>query len=767
MVQGIPISEVTMSTILWVGQILVGSMPAVRKHLHYRVVHVNLVENIVFIRAVYSACPKASSSAKKYSIKDIERRIHDGKLVEIAEDIRPPEMGEVRPDPEEEQEARQVQDYRIRELGNLITPEGRENFYASKAARSKSMREQAEKVGVSVARLWMLVTVYENFGCNILALRPYPVSETRKSGVTVRKRGAKNVFEKSDSLSALKGYAVTQWALRKIQWAVWHLVIRMGLTYETARIVMHRRFWSQVNGSVAEGNRVQYPVSESKMVSSSQFAYFARRYKRSPDKLKALVGDRDWRDRLAPGRGVAADLTLGPGDLIVMDCTTAKFEIVSATSALPIGRPTLAVVVDTGSDAVLGISVSTFPENANLYRAALFRACTSKKDLMRALGLPEGTLSLCADPNDIFLDRGAGNSNTFRDPLVVEDRPNTGLLIAPIACGRAKGVAEGLINIIIRRLSKLRGGFTRERTARAKDRRRDAHRVANITRLKFLKYAVEAAHEHNQGLAIHNLSFHMRRSGIHPSREEIYKAGMLSRRGGEVKVYSEIDLYTGLLPRLPPRAMRREGVKHFDACFTSPEYQRAYEVQIAKALGEKHKLPKIIPLRDPDDPTILFWKRGPGDFVKLLCSATDRERWDTLHAEDVEFSLRESDQQTRIVDERKKTFTAPLPSYVTDLLINARKTVFGRVSEEDQSIARSDERAQEKREARAESRANSERVSSDRDPAISSVEAVGDSSGGAKKHPVDDEGLEEEVRVARADRERLRREGMKKFLGKK
>ncbi|SIT51621.1 hypothetical protein BN2476_1250020 [Paraburkholderia piptadeniae] len=745
---------------VWEGQLLVGSIPGIRGSHYYRVTHFRSKDNSVFIRQVWRECPETTSTSKRYELAAVQSWMAAGRLIEIEESIRPKEMGEQKKDPAEELKARQVAEYRIRLLGKLIEPKGRMEFYASRSRRGTIVREQAKKSKVSVARLYMLITIYENFGCNTLALRPYPSAKTRSRGPITKKRGMPNVFEKRGESTEEVGHAVTRWALRHIQWAIWHLVIRMGLTYETARIVMHRLFWHQDNGSAELGTRVRYPVRESRAVSSGEFGYYARVYKRRVKVLKRLVGYREWRDHYAAGRGTAADLVLGPGDMIVMDCTTAKFEIVDAVFGIPIGRPTIAIVVDQATGTVLGIALSLLGESASLYRKVLFRACTSQSKLMQRLGLPPDYFEYRALANDVFVDRGKGNSAAIREPLTVEDGPEMGILIAPIACGRAKGVGEGLFNIVARRISKLAGGFTRERSERARDERRGARKVAKVTRIQLLKYLYEAAKAHNEGLDFRDLSIQMRKEGVTPTRGEIYNNAIKGRHGGERTYYGEVDFYTGLLPRNPPKPMQKAGVKYMGAVFTSSEYQRTYENEIAKALGRRRSLPKIVTMPDPDDPTILFWKRGPGDIITLRCSEKDCERWNGLHVEDVNVDLKEADIKARIRYEKKRTFVGVLPDYIVDSLVRARTTLHAGASEVN-AVARDDEIDRERADSLAESRtyqdlvgASSDDKAPPRDRSVSSPTL----------EPTEEDAVDASVRSVREARMEALKEGLKKIL---
>ncbi|MFM0052184.1 hypothetical protein [Caballeronia grimmiae] len=228
-----------------------------------------------------------------------------------------------------------------------------------------------------------------------------------------------------------------------------------------------------------------------------------------------------------------------------------------------------------------------------------------------------------------------------------------------------------------------------------------------------MKYAFEAAKEHNDGLAFRALSSDMRLRGVYPSRGAIFNDAMLNRHGGEKLTAKEIDLYTGLLEKLPRRMMRKEGVKRAGAVYTSPEYQESYEQEIAKALGRESKLPPLALMKDPDDPTILFWRRGPGDIVKLECSVTDRARWNRLLAEDVDFDVAIDDRKTRIRDARYRTFNKPLPDFIVDSLIKQRRTVYRRAAElgaEVGAVARGKERERERRELFEASRKLSEQV---------------------------------------------------------
>ncbi|ANB76310.1 hypothetical protein AYM40_29120 [Paraburkholderia phytofirmans OLGA172] len=757
-----------MDLLLWEGQQLFGSLKGVRGKRYYRTVWVDSKNDTVFIRQVYSDVPANSSLAKKYSIKEVEARLRSGKLIEQEESIRPAVMSQLRDDPEDEFKARATQAYRQRLLGNLITAEGRSRFYSDIHERSRLLREQAKRAGVSVQRLLMLLTFYENFGCDVVALRPYPSAETRKRGAVLKKRGAKNVYEKGNSRSPLKNYPVTRWALRHIQWAVWHLVILLGFTYEDARVIMHRRFWHQDNGAKSEGTRTRYPVKMSKMVTAAQFAAYARRYKKNPEKLRHLVGAREWRDRYAAGRGTAADLALGPGDILVIDGTIAKFEIVSSISRRPIGRPTLMVVADLWTGTILSIHITTNPESANTYRSVLFRACTSQGRLMKQLGLPENLFDFKVRPNDILVDRGSANSKRFRQPLTSPDGADIGLMIAPIACGRAKGTIESLINVLTRRLRNLPGAFTRERTELAKDGRRRSKLVAKVTRKELLRYAYEAAKEYNEQLLLKRHFPETRRASepkANPSREELFRHAVSGRRGGENRQFAETDVYTALLPRLRPRRMSKEGVSHQDADFTSEQYRLAYEIEISKCLGDPKKLPMITPLQDPDDPTVLYWKRSPGDIVLLECSPTDAQRWRGLVVEDVELDLGVQDSKTKIRHERKKTFSTPLPGHVVDSFINSRHTVRNRLSSGEQATARAAEGKLEKYEAAERARLHAGKVAA---RSVSGHE-------GADRQPVqtasrdtqtsaEDREVEQQVRAARDQAKRDLREGMAKII---
>ncbi|MEM5299428.1 hypothetical protein VSR82_34595 [Burkholderia sp. JPY481] len=762
-----------MDFVLWEGQLLLGSLKDIRGKNYFRTVWVDEKNDTVFIRRVYPHVPANSSRAKKYSIKEIEARVRSGKLSEQPECIRPASMSERKDDLDDELAARATQSYRQRLLGSLIEPEGRRRFYSNIHERSRMLGAQAKKKGVSVQRLLKLITTYENFGCDLVALRPFPLAENRKRGPVLRKRGAKNVYEKNNAASPMKGYPVTRWALRHIQWAVWHLIILLGFTYDDARRVMHRRFWHQDNGARSEGSRTRHPVKMSKMVTAAQFAAYARRYKKRPEKLRRLVGAREWRDRYAAGRGTAADLALGPGDILVIDGTVAKFEIVSSISRRPIGRVTLMVVADDYLGTILAIYITTNPESAYTYRSVLFRACTSQRRLMRRLGLPEEFFDFDVRPNDILVDRGPANSMKFRGPLVSPDGADIGLMIAPIACGRAKGPIEGLMNVLTRRLRNLPGAFTRERKELAKDGRRHSKLVARVTRIELLRYAYEAAKEYNEQLIFKRHTPATRRlngSKDNPSREVLFKEGMSRRRGGENRRFAEGDAYTALLPRLRPRRMSKEGVRYQDAYFTSDRYQRAYEMEISKCLGDPRKLPIITPLQDPDDPTILFWKRGPGDIVRLECSPTDAQRWYGLLLEDVESDLRTQDLKTKIQKAREKTFTTPLPSHIIDSFIQSRRTVRNRVRSEEQAIARAAEKELERYEATEEARLRADHVEArnwdgQEEQQDRNIERAGRQQS-SEEHSSENVAVEQQVRAARERLNRELREGMEKIIGR-
>jgi hypothetical protein len=391
---------------------------------------------------------------------------------------------------------------------------------------------------------------------------------------------------------------------------------------------------------------------------------------------------------------------------------------------------------------------------------------------MRRLGLPEMFFDFDVRPNDILIDRGPANSKNFRDSLVSPDGADIALMIAPIACGRAKGPIEGLMNVLIRRLRNLPGAFTRERTERAKDGRRQSKLVARVTRSELLRYAYEAAKEYNEQLIFKRHTPASRRSKEakrNPSREVLFREGMLRRRGGENRRFAEADAYTAFLSRLPPRRMSKKGVRKQEAWFTSERYQQAYEMEISKCLGVPRKLPIITPLKEPADPTVLYWKRSPGDLIELECSPTDAQRWHGLLLEDVESDLRTQDLKTKIRDERKKTFTTPLASHVVDSFIQSRRRIQNRVRSEDQATARAAEKQLERYEAAEAARLHAGHVAA---RSWDGQEGQQDTNVGHAERQQSNEqpspgdvAVEQQVRAARERLKRELREGMDKIIG--
>ncbi|WP_343654404.1 hypothetical protein [Paraburkholderia caribensis] len=752
-----------MDIVLWEGELLFGRVSSKGKKSYHRVVWVDKDHQIVYVRPVFAAVPDNGLLAKKYSKQAIEDRIKAEKLVEVEECIRPGAMSEPLQDPLKEAEAANIQGYRRRLLGVLITPEGRRRFYAGCHERAKILGEQEKRAGVTRQRLLTLLNYYENFGCNAVALRPFPQSATRKRGPTVGKRGVRNQFEREDAKSPLRGHAVTRWALRHIHWAIWNLVIILGFTYEDARVLMHRMFWHQENGSYSEGNRVQYQVSRSKSVTSEQFGYYVRRYKKRPEKLRRLVGSREWRDVFAGGRGSAADIAIGPGDILVLDATIAKFEIVSAFTGRPIGRPTLIIVADAYYGTILSIHITTNPESVNGYRAALFRACTSQKKLMQRLGLPDDFFEFNVRPSEIFGDRKPGKSKQFRQMIVGSDSLAIALMVAPIGCGRAKGVVEGLINVITKRLKSIHGGFTRERTERAKGVRREARLVAHVTRRRLLQYAYEAAKDYNSKPVTNRLTPEDRIGLVEASREGLFKNAMTTLHQRPNSRLTDIDIYTALLETVRPPRMNKRGVHHRSAWFTSDVYRQSYENEIAKCLGDRRKLPFLTILKDPDDPTILFWKRGPGDIVVLKCSRTDAKRWEDVLEEDVEIDMASQDIKTEIRYKRATAFDKPVRSYLLAALAKSRSGKLRAASEID-SLGRSDEREAELREASLQSKTLSDQIKNGKhdnapEERVASTVAATD----PRKHGADPEPIDEVQEVRRRLEEELQ-EDMDEFL---
>ncbi|MFM0316998.1 hypothetical protein PQR36_19115 [Paraburkholderia nemoris] len=662
------INKIAMDSMLWEGQLLAGTIVGHKPHL-FRVCYVRKEDDKVFLREIASGRPESTSRAREYEIRAIERRIHKKHLREMAECVRTAAMSGPCEEAQREAAIVRVLERRAELLGCLITPDGRARYYGGRQKRREILTFQSNCAGVSKPRLLFLIGWYENFGCCRDALRPFPIAETRSRKKTQHKRGAKNIFARSNPRSTKKGFAVNRWARQKIEKAVLEFVIRRGMTYEQARREMHRLFWFQDTVS-PDGVRRRYRVAKSKWVTPSQFAYYARAIKRHPGRLRSLVGQREWRDRLAAGRGASADLSIAPGDIYDLDGTVAKFEIKSA-SGRPIGRPTLMVAADRGSTAIVGVHVTSFEESTATFKAVLFEACVGRSRLLRRLGIPENSSSCHAVPNQIFVDRGAGNSDEMRESISNELAND--LNIAPIGNGRAKGLAEGLISLISRRLKSTRGGYTRDRNYRDMDRRKHARRMTRLTRAGLSKIAWEEAEKYNQDLALRYHTAEMRRAGIAPTREAIFRFGIEHRRGGEVRTLSDMEVYTKLLVPLKKHRMRKEGIYHRGAFFTSQEYATEYEIQIARALGQKRNLPWLSAFRDPNDPTRLYWRRSDGSLARLLCTITDARRWEEMLTEDVDTEVAAEDIRATIRHARKKTFKEQFSENEVDKLAASRR----------------------------------------------------------------------------------------------
>jgi hypothetical protein len=160
-------------------------------------------------------------------------------------------------------------------------------------------------------------------------------------------------------------------------------------------------------------------------------------------------------------------------------------------------------------------------------------------------------------------------------------------------------------------------------------------------------------------------------------------------------------------------------------------------------------------------------QRGPNDILVLDCSSTDAKRWDGLLVEDVERDTQLQDRKTRIRHEREKTFTTPLPQHVVDAFIDARRTVFSRVSTEEQSSARALERDLERTEVNRESRIHSGRIASRSDGSTNRdhFEDLCSSRKDSEEDSVE-KAVEAQVRKAREQRNKVLDQGMERIVRK-
>jgi hypothetical protein len=638
-----------MASILQIGQLLQEDVSFPRQNL-FRVAAKDEDNDLVYLLPVDKKRPRGTRIPVEKCLSMVESLIGT-RFRFVPECIRPPQMELT--DDELPESAIRVRAQRALLLGEIVAPSNRLAL-VRKGSRAELIRKQAELVGVPETQIRLLVTTYIWYGCDEQALLGQTWAQggkgrARKAGE--KKRGRPNAFAVEDRCSSDKGVNVNDWHLQKFRQALrWFWIVQNRSLEETYNEMVQRLYVQKSKGT--DGIVRTYPISNKKIPAPAQFRYWAKKIIAEEGSYKEKLGEKDWEDVHRHSHGSSSDLADKPGDVYDVDGTGGKGELAKTENrADRIGRPTLVIALDRGSNAIIGAAVSMHAEKWDLYRHCLFSAFTSKSSLLQSLGLPADCWPIHAVPAAIFVDRGPGNSRTAGDAII--NRLKLDRATAPPRDPRAKGLAEGLNTTVHERLSHLRGAYTRAKFgARMIDKRKVARNAASYLRSEYFIELIKQVDIYNKTSdATHLLTARMRKDGVKPVPEEIFSWGIKNRRGGENLSLSDADILFKLLDR-KLQVVHPRGVLHNKAYYWSPALDAWREAQMLEHHGETGFSPRVEVFADPVDPNVRYWELSPGVVDRLMIHEQGLARYEGATVEEVETEFVQEDRKNRIEKRR-------------------------------------------------------------------------------------------------------------------
>ena len=509
-------------------------------------------------------------------------------------------------------------------------------------SRVAALSEHSRKTGVAVPMLRKLLTRYWWYGCDeaaLLDLTPLKggAGKTRLTP-TVHKRGRRNAVAKEDPSHMERGANYDERHREKFVEALIVFWAGEGLslskTWEKMKDVLYATPVTRQDGTTYKRKT---PLR--KIPTKGIFYYHAHRLIAELGLTHANLGSLDFASNAAAQPGKARDIADGPGDIFDIDATEFNFELVASfDTSLRLGRPTVYIVVDRHSSAILGFHVECRAERWEGYRLALYCAFTPKDALLDRLGLlgeVGNIFNMHAVPSAIFSDRGPARSNSALDTLCRELKLEKAA--PPPKSPTRNPVVESLQKKMQKMLAALSGGYERNSDQRSKDRRSKARKTAIVTEEKFLKLLVAAAHDHNISAEVPDALLPWMNK-VDPVPQAIFLAGIKRSTIDHHRHRDYAELYARLLPT-KELSVSAKGVRSDNAWYYSDDLYRWWRHQ-RRVRG---KNPRTRVSFDAA-PQTAYWRPEPTVWAELPMTKENQVRHKGMSWDDYE----------RYYDERNK-----------------------------------------------------------------------------------------------------------------
>jgi len=319
--------------------------------------------------------------------------------------------------------------------------------------------------------------------------------------------------------------------------------------------------------------------------------------------------------------GQAGDLTGGVIEILDVDGFSAKIRVAARVGGKIVP---ISIVVIFGvsrlSGVVLGYEIAVTGENAESFRRCIASAYTPKSDRAFQLGLDDTKGLLHGNIDAIFVDNGAGASESVIK--IACDQMSLKRILPPPARGDLKGVGEGLNCIMVRLMANEKSGYTRGKDPLSKKIRRKKSKNPPIPLDDFERLLLKSINFYNLYTNKRRLrTWQMRNAGVGIAAASIFKYTQAQRRGDAARVLSVAELQDRFIPWLP-RTCQKGLITFMKDRFTSTAMEGFFN-EHAKANGDVEN-PEVLVKRVSGSPYKLLWKREDG--VVDVLTMTDEDK---------------------------------------------------------------------------------------------------------------------------------------------
>lgn len=579
---------------------------------------------IYVLRVEPGATPHSTAIPKRYRFDYAASR-----LTAVAECVRLPAMSAY--DASKQLTPKTGAALRFEQIAPLVSVD-KLSGTMNRNLRATRISEQAAAFGLTPVQVRKLLTRYWWYGCDESALIDLTTLQggpgKRRLTAGSEKRGAPNAFAKEDPDSRHRGVNVDARHEHLFLQALHVFWIGRGLslaeTYQEMREVLYRTQVTRKDGTV-----VYRRTPGHRIPTLGQFYEHARALIALHGLKGKNLGDLDRATKVQGRGGTARDIATGPGDIFDMDSTEFNFELVASFDPTRrIGKPTVYLVVDRASSAILGVYLDCRPERWEGYRRALYCAFTPKDTMLQRVGLFEefGNIwPLHAVPNGIFADRGPARSIAALQALCEELKLTKAA--PPPHRPDLNAVVESLQGKLQKVLSRFPGGYRRTRDQRAKKRHSDSRWDAMFTEEDFLALLILAIHDHNADADVSRL-LTPAMNRVKGVPQSIFKWGVKNSPVEHVRHVDHAALYAKLLPIVEDRAVTTKGIRYEKRYYNSTQLQQWRGRQ-------KTSKPKTS-IHIDADPRYVYWRPEPNEWSELVMRDQDQAALRHMRWTDVE-----------------------------------------------------------------------------------------------------------------------------------